>query len=75
MYSQTIDDDTSSEKTMDTVEVGAAKNFLAALRNGDLVLNPEQLLAQKDTSGYKRLSVDTQAAKLRRTVSSPDLSD
>lgn len=47
MYSQTIDDDTSSEKTMDTVEVGAAKNFLAALRNGDLVLNPEQLLAQR----------------------------
>ncbi|KIH68485.1 mtN3/saliva family protein [Ancylostoma duodenale] len=73
MYSQTIDDDTASEKTVDTVEVIPAKKLLAALQKGDLVLSPENL-AQK-LGASLRLDPDAQAAKIRRTASSPDLSE
>lgn len=73
MYSQTIDDDTASEKTVDTVEVIPAKKLLAALQKDDLILSPENL-AQK-LGASLRLDPDAQAAKIRRTASSPDLSE
>ncbi|XGW26637.1 hypothetical protein V3C99_007331 [Haemonchus contortus] len=76
MYSQTIgDDDTSSEKTMDSVDGQAARNLLEALKNGEQVLNPSMLMPSKLCSGSQRLSAEARKAKIRRTISSPDLSD
>ncbi|KAK6043744.1 mtN3/saliva family protein [Cooperia oncophora] len=76
MYSQTIDDDTASEKTMDTVDGQAAKNLLQALKNGQQVLNAEVLMSSmKITSGSQRLNPEARKAKIRRVSSSPDLID
>ncbi|PIO63267.1 mtN3/saliva family protein [Teladorsagia circumcincta] len=77
MYSQTIDDDdTASEKTMDTVDGQTAKNLLEALKNGQQVLNPDMLMSSmKLTSGSTRLFADARRAKIRRVSSSPDLTD
>ncbi|ETN71329.1 hypothetical protein NECAME_19387, partial [Necator americanus] len=64
MYSQTIDDDYVSERTIGTVEEIPANKLLEALKQGDLVLNPGTL-AQK-LGASLRLDPDAQAAKMRR---------
>ncbi|WKY08422.1 hypothetical protein Q1695_007722 [Nippostrongylus brasiliensis] len=75
MYSQTIDDDTVSEKTEDSADGTPAKHqFVNVLHDKDLVLNPEMLVAPKVGTSC-RLSAEARAARLPRSASSPDLSD
>ncbi|CAJ0601781.1 unnamed protein product [Cylicocyclus nassatus] len=71
-YSQTIDEDSSSEKDS-TIEKATGKKMLAVLPERDgLVLDPSNLAQRLGAS--LRLTPEQQAAKIRRILSLPDLS-
>ncbi|KJH51731.1 mtN3/saliva family protein [Dictyocaulus viviparus] len=75
MYSQTIgDEDTASEKTVEgTIDGTVCKNGLNAFEKRDMILNPETLARKLAAS--QRFFPESQTVNIRRTVSSPNLTD